>query len=120
VQEKGISCPPDAKLVNQAQDLGIRLRRNYRRKSKRALQWQSRYRHGRQPRRAKKQLRHLKTYCGRVSRDVERKIAGNELHQEAFSELLTLGHRLLSQKVDDPQAVQFARAGGRMLRQGEG
>ena len=43
----------------------------------------------------------MKTYCGRVVRDVERKIAGNELQQEVFSELLTLGHRLLSQKTDD-------------------
>ena len=109
VQEKAISYPTDAKLyhrlreklVHQAGELGIKLRQSYRFKSKSALQWQNRYRHGRQPQRAKKQLRHLKTYCGRVVRDIERKIAGDELHQEAFSELLTLGHRLLSQKADD-------------------
>jgi len=62
------------------------------------LHWQSRYRHARQAQRAKKELRRLKTYCGRVVRDVERKIAGNELQQEVFSELLTLGHRLLNRR----------------------
>jgi IS5 family transposase len=118
VQEKAISYPTDAKLyhrlreklVDQAQELGIELRQSYRRKSKRALQWQNRYRHARQVRRAKKELRRLKTYCGRVVRDVERKIAGNELQRQAFSELLTLGHRLLSQKGDDQHKLYSLHA----------
>ena len=109
VQEKAISYPTDAKLyhrlreklVDQAQELGIKLRQSYRRKSKSALQWQNRYRHARQPQRAKKELRRLRTYCGRVVRDVKRKIASDESHQEAFKELLTLGDRLLNQKADD-------------------
>lgn len=109
VQEKAISYPTDAKLyhrlreklVSRAQELGLELRQSYRRKSKWALRWHNSYRHARQPQRARKELRKLRTYLGRVLRDVERKIAGDDDLEAEFSELLGLGARLLGQRGDD-------------------
>ena len=43
------------------------------------------------------QIRRLKTYLGRVYRDVGRKIAGDPTLQRRFARLLGLVERLLSQ-----------------------
>lgn len=80
VQEKAIAFPTDARLyhkarevlVKEAKHLGIELRQTYVRVSKRALIKQGRYAHARQMKRAKKQTSKLKTYLGRVIRDIER------------------------------------------------
>jgi IS5 family transposase len=107
VQEKAITFPTDAKLyhrmreklVNKAKDCGIELRQSYVRKAKRALVMHCRYAHARQYKRARKQLRKLKTYLGRVTRDIERKLDPDQLKE--FERLLGLSHRLLSQKRHD-------------------
>jgi IS5 family transposase len=78
--------PTDAKLVNrarerlvrQAQELGVELRQSYRRVGKFALIKHQRYAHAKQFKRANRSLRKLKTYLGRVIRDIRRKTAGNE------------------------------------------
>ena len=79
VQEKAITFPTDAKLyqrmrerlVSKARDCGIELRQSYLRKGKQALVMYGRYAHARQYKRARKHLRRLKTYLGRVTRDVD-------------------------------------------------
>lgn len=82
VQEKAIAFPTDARLydkarralVRVAQQHRVKLRQSYVRVGKQALLKQSRYAAARQGRRAQKQPRQLRTYLGRVSPDVERKL----------------------------------------------
>ncbi|MEM7062696.1 MAG: IS5 family transposase [Cyanobacteria bacterium P01_B01_bin.77] len=83
VQEKAIAFPTDARLydkarcalVKVARHQGIQLRRSYARVGKQAFFQQSRYRAARQQRWAKQQTRKLRTYLGRVIRDIDRKAA---------------------------------------------
>ena len=117
VQEKAISFPTDAKLyhkcreklVKQADEYGVELRQTYTRKSKRALLMQSRYRHVRQGNRANRELRKLKTYFGRVLRDLERKTCHMD-RPEKLKNLLDLGHRLFKQKRDDTNKIYSLHA----------
>lgn len=109
VQEKAITFPTDArlyhrmriKLVDKAREAGIELRQSYRRKSKRSLVMQSRYAQARQMKRAKREVKKLKTYLGRVKRDIERKISGNGELKESFSNEMEMANRLLLQKRSD-------------------
>ena len=82
VQPKAIAFPTDARLydkarralVRLAQKHSIKLRQSYVRLGKQALFRQSRYAAARQGRRARQQTRKLRTYLGRVMRDLERKL----------------------------------------------
>ncbi len=82
VQEKAIAFPTDARLYDKARRALVRvackyqvkLRQTYVRVGKQALIKQSRYAAARQGRRAQKQTRSLRTYLGRVIRDLERKL----------------------------------------------
>ena len=81
VQEKAVQHPTAAalhykaieKLSCAAKDNGIELRQSYIRVGKTALIKVQRYRHAKQMKRAKKSMNKLKTYLGRLIRDVERK-----------------------------------------------
>lgn len=104
VQEKEIRFPTDSrlydrtreKLVKTANLLGIDLRQNYNRLAKKCLMMQSRYVNARQYKRAKKCERKLKTFLGRVVRDIKRKLKNiNDAH---LTELLNIATRLLVQK----------------------
>jgi IS5 family transposase len=118
VQEKAVSFPTDArlyqrmreKLVNKAAEHGIRLRQSYVRKGKQSLVMHGRYAHARQYKRARKQLKRLKTYLGRVTRDIERKIAFREDVGKDFEKLLSLSHRLLSQQRHDKNKLYSIHA----------
>jgi len=103
VQEKNIAFPTDARLYNKcrlklvklARKHGLNLRQSFTHKAKEALVKQHRYASARQFKRAAKMKRKLKTYLGRVVRDIERKA-----DSEAFElwEALKQAHRLLAQK----------------------
>ena len=103
VQEKAISFPTDARLyykmretlVSYAKTHAIDLRQNYRRLSRQSLIKQSRYAHAKQFKRASKQTKQLKTYLGRVYRDIQRKA---EHPDEQLEHLLQLAERLLKQE----------------------
>ena len=118
VQEKAITFPTDAKLyhrmrahlVKEAMTSGLELRQTYSFKSKKALLKQGRYRHARQLRRAAREVRNLKTWLGRVVRDVERKISGDALLTASFSESLELARRLLSQQRNDKNKLYSLHA----------
>lgn len=106
VQEKAVTFPTDAKLLHRARTRlvrlskrhGIRLRQPYTRVGKLALIKHQRYAHAKQFKRANRQLRRLKTQLGRVSRDIERKIAGKpELNAALRPELFRAG-RVLAQE----------------------
>lgn len=118
VQEKAVTFPTDAKLyhrmrehlVKAAKASGLKLRQTYTFKSKKALLKQSRYRHARQMKRAAKEVRNLKTWLGRVTRDIERKIGDNALLRASFSESIDMSHRLLAQRWDDKNKLYSLHA----------
>ena len=105
VQPKAVMFPTDAKLINRARERLVRLanrwdvdlRQSYRRVGKLALIKHQRYAHAHQFKRANKALRKLKTYLGRVIRDIGRRIAGNDALEEAFARELTLARRVRDQ-----------------------
>jgi IS5 family transposase len=118
VQEKAVSFPTDAKLyhrmreklVELSKEHGVMLRQSYKYKSKYAYYWRGRYTSCRQMKRANRQQKSLKTYLGRVVRDIERKVAGSEMLQSVFSEPLSLARRILSQKRQDKNKVYSIHA----------
>ncbi len=106
VQPKNVAHPTDAKLLHRARERlvrlakehGVVLRQSYARVGKFALIKQQRYAHAKQFKRANKPLRTLKTYLGRVMRDIRRKIAADEALKAVFAHPLSLGFRVLTQK----------------------
>ena len=116
VAEKDIAFPTDAKLIHksrerlvkQAKRAGIELRQSYTRVGKRALIAHQRYAHAKQYKRARRQLRKLKTYLGRTIRDIERKIDGDAALQTAFRQPLELGERVMTQQKRDPSPKVYA------------
>ena len=96
---KNITYPTDAKLyyralcslVREAKRRRLRLRQSYARVSKRALIWSSRYAHARQMKRARRQTKKLKTWLGRVYREVHRQTPSS-------NRLLTTVERILKQE----------------------
>ena len=98
VQPKNITFPTDAKLMNRAREklvklakkLGVELRQSYARVGKFALIQHQRYAHAKQFKRANRALRKLKTYLGRVIRDIARKIDGDHGLEASFALLLSL------------------------------
>ncbi|QIT54438.1 IS5 family transposase [Aquisalimonas sp. 2447] len=106
VQEKAITYPTDAKLYARgirnltklAQQHGVPLRQSYARKAPEALLMVNRYAKARQMKRKRRMTKRLKTYLGRVTRDIDRKIEdAPEATQAAFQEPLHRANRLLSQ-----------------------
>lgn len=103
--------PTDARLLNRAREIlvrlasgaGIRLRQSYARGGKFALIKHQRYAHAKQFKRANEALRTLRTYLGRVIRDIARKVEGNAavlsaLSESALGRMLALARRVLDQK----------------------
>lgn len=106
VQPKAIKYPTDsallqkvrAVLVARAQRVGIMLRQSYERVGAKAYAKASRYAHAKQTKRCQQQTKKLRTYLGRVIRDVERKIAPDADQQKSLEKLLMLAKRIHSQK----------------------
>ena len=110
VQEKEIRFPTDARLydrarqrlVDHAKERRIKIRQNYNRKSKEMLCRQSRYSHAKQMKRAKKCTRKLKTYLGRVIRDIERNCPRPDPQLQS---LLDIGARIFKQQRHDKNKI---------------
>jgi len=108
VQPKNVMFPTDARLLNRAREIlvrlakrqGLALRQSYARVGKFALIKHQRYAHAKQFKRAKKALKTLRTYLGRVIRDVGRKIEGRTdlLGEIVLGRMLALARRVLDQK----------------------
>jgi IS5 family transposase len=115
VQEKAVTFPTDARLyfkmrsllVKAAIERGISLRQSYGRLAKKALSRQSGYARARQFKRARKMTRQLKTYLGRVQRDIERKAAYKD---EQLQGLLDLSIRLQAQQKDSKNKIYSLHA----------
>lgn len=63
-----------------------------------ALIQQQRYAHAKQFKRAKRMLKRLRTYLGRVIRDIGRKIEGNATLEGRFAKLLLMARRVREQQ----------------------
>jgi IS5 family transposase len=92
VQPKNVMFPTDAKLIHRARErlvrlakkTGVKLRQTYLRVGKLALIKHQRYAHAKQFKRANKALRTLKTYLGRIVRDIRRQIGNDEKLRTVF------------------------------------
>lgn len=122
VQDKAIAFPTDARLyhkargalVRMAKGMGIELRQSYERLSKVALAKQGRYAHARQMQRAKREQKRLRTYLGRVIRDIGRKVADRPRQDEQtnlkLKELLEIAQRIHAQQRHDQGKVYSVHA----------
>jgi IS5 family transposase len=115
VQEKAIAFPTDARLYHKARralvrlsgQIGLKLRQSYSRLSKKALFGQSRYAAAQQGQRARKQTRKLRTYLGRVLRNVERFVGPIKQKQR---ELVRNSRRIFEQKREDKHKLYSLHA----------
>jgi transposase, IS5 family len=119
VQPKAIAYPTDARLyhkgrrwlVRLAQRERIELRQSYTRLGKRALFMHQRYASSRQMRRARRELKRLKVYLGRVQRDLQRQIAARDpATQQRWAEPLARIARLLAQQRHDTDKLYSVHA----------
>lgn len=119
VQEKAIAFPTDARLyqkarcvlVREAKRAGLKLRQSYARVGKRAGQKQGRYASAQQLKRARRETKRLRTYLGRVLRDLERKAAasGQELSSR-LTEALERAGRIYRQERTDKHKLYSMQA----------
>lgn len=115
VQEKAVAFPTDARLydkarralVRAAQRQQVRLRQSYARLGKSALMRQGRYAVARQGKRAQQQTRKLRTYLGRVIRDIERKV---QPLPERLNALMEIAKRIHQQQPKDTGKVYSVHA----------
>ena len=108
VQDKAVAFPTDARLLNKARlalvrhahKLGVVLRQSYRDVGRAAFVRSQRYAHARQYNRAQAQTRKLRTYLGRIIRDIERKTQANQAKPEhsPLARLLEISRRIWSQR----------------------
>jgi transposase, IS5 family len=116
VQEKAITFPTDTKLchrmriklVHAAKRRELKLRQTYVRVSKRACIKQSRYAHASQMKRARKEYKKVKSYLGRVTRDIVRQADVREDPELAC--LITQSERLLKQEKNTPKKLYSLHA----------
>src|ERR1700682_545725 len=106
VQPKNVMFPTDARLLNRAREIlvrlakrqGLALRQSYARVGKFALIKHQRYAHAKQFKRANRALRRIRTLLGRVIRDIRRKIADNPSLDDTFALPLSLAHQVRDQR----------------------
>ncbi len=106
VQEKAVTFPTDAKLLNRARVMlvklankhGLKLRQGYPKVGKLALMRYQRYAHAKQWKRARRELRRLKTFLGRVIRDIDRQVRSSPSLNTIFRPKLFLAQRVHTQE----------------------
>jgi IS5 family transposase len=109
VQPKAVTHPADSKLLQRGIEIlarlarrhGVRLRQSYLRVAKRARREAAKLIHSGRRRQAERQVRQLRTWLGRLMRDIGRKIAGGGAAEAAFAGPLGLVARLLRQRRED-------------------
>ena len=115
VQPKAIAHPTDSRLLNRAreqlvaaaQDAGIALRQSYERVGKAAQTQAGRYAHAKQFKCMGREIRKLRTWLGRVIRDVQRK--GGEIGG-ALKDKLDIAQRLHAQRRDSKNKLYALHA----------
>ena len=109
VQPKAVTHPTDSKLLQRGIEIlarlarrhGIRPRQSYLRVARKARREAAKLIYSGRPRQAERQVRRLRTWLGRLLRDIARKIAGNAALKAAFAGPLGLIARLLRQRRED-------------------
>ena len=129
VEPKNVMFPTDARLLNRAREIlvrlakkhGVKLRQSYARMGKFALIKHQRYAHAKQFKRANRALKTLRTYLGRVIRDIARKIENDGwLKEVVFKGILSRARRVRDQKQTTTKGLFPARPGSGVHRQGQG
>lgn len=116
VQEKAITFPTDTKLCHRmrikliaaSKERGLKLRQTYVRIGKRACIMHSRYAHAGQMKRARKEFKKVKSYLGRVTRDIIRQVDLSKDPQLAF--LISQSQQLLKQEKNTPHKLYSLHA----------
>jgi IS5 family transposase len=116
VQEKAITFPTDTKLCHRlriklvvaAKKRELMLRQTYVRIGKRASIKQARYVHAGQMKRARKEFKKVKSYLGRVTRDILRQVDVSQDSELAF--LIAQSQQLLSQEKNTPNKLYSLHA----------
>jgi IS5 family transposase len=106
VMESNVRFPTDSSLLNEAREKlvqlsdrsDIKLRQTYKFVGKKMEYATAKYYHAKQMKRAKKSTKKLKTFLGRVVRDVERKLEKAPEKRKSFERLLDQSKRLLAQE----------------------
>jgi transposase, IS5 family len=115
VQPKNIAYPTDAaltdtirrSLIRLTDESGIKLRQTYRRLGRRSLQLHIRLKHANDHIGARKHLRKLRTYLGRVIRDIKRKVVNPS---GKLAHLLDLAEKIYSQRTATKNKVYSVHA----------
>lgn len=113
IMPKNIQYPTDSKLYEKArvriiklcQKHNVPLRQNYNQVCKKLIRKLGGYLHAKQMKRARKEIKSLKTILGRVIRDADRKTNGNKDLAVIFKPTLDLATRLLNQKIKDKNKI---------------
>ena len=94
----GSCAARSVKLVDLAKREGVELRQSYLRLAKRAAIMVGRYTHAHQFKRARRELKFLRTRLGRIIRDIRRQIDGDPALEDRFGPLLDLALRVRLQE----------------------
>lgn len=118
VQTKAVAHPTDAHLLLRAiehlnrlaRKHGIKLRQSFLRLGREARREVARLIHGRGHKQALRHLRRLRTWVGRLERDIGRKIEGRSDLADAFARTLELAARVRTQKPKDENKLYALHA----------
>ena len=117
-QTKAVAHPTDSHLLLRAiewlnklaKEHGVDLRQSYLRLARRARREIGRLIHGRGHKQAMRYLRKMRTWTGRLARDIERKIEGQPDLQHACEPKLDRVKAFLAQKPDDKNKIYALHA----------
>lgn len=118
VQTKAVAHPTDSHLLMRgiewlnrlARKHGLKLRQSFLRVGRQARRDVSRLIHGRGHKQAMRWVRRLRTWLGRLDRDIGRKIAGNEELEAAFAVARERVAKILTQKPDSTDKLYALHA----------
>jgi transposase, IS5 family len=118
VQTKAVAHPTDSHLLLRgiewlnrlAKQHGIKLRQSFLRLGRQARRDVSRLIHGRGHKQAMRWVRKLRTWLGRLDRDIGRKIAGNGALEAAFALARERVAKILAQKAGDTDKLYALHA----------
>jgi transposase, IS5 family len=107
VQEKNITYPHSAKLLKHllqklrksAKKKKLKLKQTYKKECQLLSIQALRYSNARQFNRMKRNIRRLCTCVGRLIRDIERKVKGNQELKDYFAPLIELGRKVIHQSL---------------------
>jgi transposase, IS5 family len=113
VQTKAVAHPSDAQLLlraiqtlaRMAKAKGIKLRQSFLFVAKAARVEVTRLLHRGAKKQAMRNVRKLRTFAGRLRRDIGRKAAGAEGLEVAFADILAIADRVIAQRADSKNKV---------------